>query len=268
MSHTPVSQPTIGNFTRSNHLAQLSPQTSTTPIPFGLWTTITTAKILYTSSTQMQELTGMTTPIIKELPLPLSAMNNRAQIGTMTEYASGPQGSSGEKTTQAPTLHEQEHSYPRNAGSSTTSIQTLNLHDQSLLLPFLLLLTHLAFSHSLSQKQVPVPRYNNSVSEEAPDRTHAHRPLQRLFRPYPKPTPHPHPYLRLRLRNPYYAIKSTFDTSTNPMLCRLHKPTFRHHYNKLRRCITSSNIPRWTPHKSCKLWPPSPRILPHSHQQC
>lgn len=80
------------------------------------------------------------------------------------------------------------------------------------------------------------------MSDEA-GRAWARKPLQRLFRLYPKPTPHPHPYSRLHLRNPYYAIKLTFDTSTNPTLRRQLKPTFRHRHNQLLRHTASINIP-------------------------
>lgn len=199
----------------------------------------------------------MTTPIIKESLSPLSVTNNRAHFDTTISHASGLRDVFGEKTTLAHTSPEPEHSYPKSAGSSTISTWTLNLHDQSLLLSFPLSPTHLISPYSLSQKQVPAPQYNNSVSEEAPGYTRARKPLQRLFRPYPKLTPHPHPYLYLRLRNSYYVIKSTFNTSTNSTLHRLHKPIFRHHHNKLRHHLTSTNIPRWISHKSCRLLPPS-----------
>lgn len=261
----PTSPPhvaTIGNFTRSDRLASLSLQPSTTPVPFGLRQTKASAKILYTSSTQTPEPIGTTTSITKESLSPPSVTNNRARIDITTKSAFGSREDTGEKTIQAPTYPDPEHYYLRSAGSSTTSTQTLNLHDQSLLHSFPLSPTHPVFPHSLSQKPVPAPQH--SASEEAVGRTRARKPLQRLFRPYPKPTPHPHPYPRLRLRNPYYAIKSTFDTSTNPTLRRQYKPTFRHLHNKLRRRTTSVNIPRWIPTKSCRLSPPSQTTLPRS----
>lgn len=72
---------------------------STTPVPFDLWATTATAKILYTSSTQTQEPIGITTPIVKESPSPPSVTNNHAHISTTIEYASGSQGKLGEKMT-------------------------------------------------------------------------------------------------------------------------------------------------------------------------
>lgn len=141
---------TIGNFTCSNWLASLSLQPSTTPAPFGLWAMTASVQILYTSSTQMQELIGTTMPIIKESPSLPSVTNNHVHIGTTTKHVSESQGNSGEETIRAPTSHRQEHFYSRNAGSSTTNIRTLNFYDPSLLLSFPLLPTYLVFPHSLS----------------------------------------------------------------------------------------------------------------------
>lgn len=177
---------------------------------------------------QTSATTGMTMLIIKELLLPLSAMSSRAPINAMTNPISRSHTVFGEKMTQTHMLYGLEHSYPRNVGSSTTNTRTLNLCDQSLLHSFLLSPTPLSFLHSHSLRQVPALQYSNSTSEEAPGCTCAHKPLQRLFRLYPKPTPYPHSYPPLHLRNPYYAIKSTFDTLTNLMLHRQYKLTFRY----------------------------------------
>lgn len=156
-------------------------------------------------------------------------------------------------------MHRHKLSYPKNAGSNTTSILNLNFRDQSSSpssLPSLpLLQIHLRFPHSSFLKQVLVPLPPHFVSEETVSRTHIRRPLQHLFRPYPKPTLHPHLYPRLRLHNPYYAIKLMFDISTNLMLHRLYKPIFWHCYNKLRHYLTSVNIPRWIPYRLCRLSP-------------
>lgn len=179
-----------------------------------------TVKILFMSLTQTLATTNMTTLTIRKLLLPLSATSSRAPIDTMTDPASGSHDVFGEKTTQIPMLHEHECSYPKSAGLNTTSTPSLNLHDESLLHSFLLSLTLLGFPYSLSLKQILVPRYNNFVLEEAADCTYACKLLQHLFRPYPKPTPHLHPYPCLHFRNSYYMIKSTFNTSTNPTLCR------------------------------------------------
>lgn len=197
-----------------------------TSVPFDLQVTIVSVKILYMSLIQSQELTGTTIPTIKESLSPRSATINYVPTGTTTSHAFGLQDAFGEKTTQALTSHGREHSYLKSTGSSTISIQTLNLHDLSLLHSFLLSPTLLGFPPSHSLKQVPALQYNNSASEEVAGCTCACKPLQRLFRPYLKLTPHPHLYLRLRVKNPYYEIKSMFNTSTNPQLHRLHKPTF------------------------------------------
>lgn len=267
MFHTSDLSPIIGNFTHSDHLAQLSPQTSTLPVPFGLRAKTATAKILYTSSTQTQEPISTTTPIIGKSPSPPSATNNRAHTGTITKYASGSQGKLGEKTTRASTSPDPKHFYPKSVGLNTTNTPSLNLHNWSSLLSSPLSLhqpqTHLEFPHSNFQKPVLALQPHRSVSDEA-GHTHARRPLQRLFRPYPKPTPHPHPYLRLRPCNPYYVIKSTFDMSTNPTLRHLYKPTFWHRHNQLRPRLTSINIRRWIPIRLCRLSPPSRTTLPRS----
>lgn len=102
---------------------------------------------------------------------------------------------------------------------------------------------------------------HHSMSEEAASHTYACRPLQRLFRPYPKPTPYLHLYLCLRLNNQFYKIKLMFDTSTNPMLHCLYKLTFWHHHNKLCHHLTFVNISRWTLHKSYRHSPPSRTVL-------
>lgn len=122
--------------------------------------------------------------------------------------------------------------------------------------------THLGFPYLNFPKPVLAPQPHHSISDKAASRTYAHKPLQRLFRPYPKLTPYPHPYPHLCLRNPYYTIKLTFNMSTNPMLCRQHKPTFRHRYNQLRHRTTFINIPRWIPYKSCRLSTPSSKVSP------
>lgn len=147
MFHTSVLQPTIGNFTRSDRLAYLSPQTSITPVPFGFQAMTASARILYTFSMQIQEPTGTTTPITKELLSPPSATNNPAHTDTTINLASGPLNAFGEKTIQALTSHGHELFYPKSARSSTTSTLTLNLHDQSLLHSFLLSPTLLDFPH-------------------------------------------------------------------------------------------------------------------------
>lgn len=219
------------------------------------------------SSTQTQAPTGTTTPTTEESPSPPSATNSRAPTDTTTKYASGSQGRLGETTTRAPTSLDPEYSYQKNAGLNTTSTPSQNPRDRSLPHSSPLSLhqprTHLGFPHSNSQKPVLAPQPHHSVSDKA-SRTRARKPLQRLFRPYPKPTPHLHPYPRLRLRNPYYAIKSTFDTSTNPTLRRQFKPTFRRHHNQLLHHTASINIPRWIPNRSCRLLPPSPPALQRS----
>lgn len=87
---------------------------------------------------------------------------------------------------------------------------------------------HLGFPYSSSLKPVLTPQPHHSVSNETAGHTHVRRPLQYLFRLYPRPTLHPHPYSCLCIRNLYYAVKLTFDMSTNPMLRHLHKPTFWH----------------------------------------
>lgn len=120
------------------------------------------------------------------------------------------------------------------------------------------------FSHLSSQKQAPVLLPHHSMSDEAVSCTYAHRPLQHLFRPYPKPTPHLYPYSRLRLNNSYYAIKALFDILTNPTLHHQHKPTFWLHHNKLLCHLVSINISQWILHKLCRLLPPSPMVSPPS----
>lgn len=262
-SHTLGPQPTIGNFTCSDCLAQLSPQMSIILVPFSLRAMKVTVKILFMSSTQTSATIGTTTPTIRELPLQPSATSSCALIGTTTDLVSGSHNVFGEKTTQTHMSHEHKLFYPKNTGLNTTSIPSLNLHNQSLLHFFPLSPTHLAFPHSHYPKPILASQPYHSVSDEAVSRTYVRKPLQCLFRPYPKPTPHSHPYPYLHLCNPYYAVKSTFNTSTNPTLCRLHKPTFQHRHNKLRRHLTSINIPRWIPHKSCRLSPPLPTTLQH-----
>lgn len=118
----------------------------------------------------------------------------------------------------------------------------------------------LGFPHLSSQKPVLALKPHHSVSNEVASCTYGCRPLQCLFRPYSKPTLYLHLYLHLRLRNPYYAIKLTFNTSSNLTLCYLHKPTFRHRHNKLRHCLISINIPKWIPHRLCRLSPPLPTV--------
>lgn len=186
-----------------------------------------------------------------------SVRNNHVPIATIINHAFGSHDASGRKTTPPLMSVDSESSLPKNVALSTTNTPHRPLRNRSSP-PSLPLSprqppTHLGFPHSNSQKPVPAPQPHHSVSDEAADRTCARKPLQRLFRPYPKPTLHLHPYPRLCLRNPYYTIKSTFDMSTNPTLRRLHKPTFWHRHNKLRHRITSTNIPRWIPHRSCKL---------------
>lgn len=204
-------------------------------------------KILFMSSTQTLAMIGTTTPTIRELLLPLSATSNRASITTMTSHVSGSYTVFGEKTTQIPTLHGHELFYPKNAGSNITSIPSPNLLDRSSLPSSPPSLhqpqTHSVSLYSTSLKPVLAPQLPCSVSDNAPNRIHIRRPLQRLFRPYPKLTPHLHLYPRLRLRNPYYTVKSIFDTSMNPMLRHPYKPTFWHCHNKLCRHLTSVNIP-------------------------
>lgn len=228
----------------------------------------TTAKILYMSLTQTQELTSITMLSWRDTLRTLSATNSRVPIDTTTNCASGSRDASERKTTPPLTSSESKPSLWKNAGSSTTSIpprthQSLSSPPSSLPSPCQPQL-HLGSLHSTFQKPVLVPLLSHSMSNDAPNCTYVYRPLQHLFRPYPKPTPHPHPYPCLCLRNPYYMIKSMFDTSTNPMLRRLYKPTFRHYHNKLCCRTISINIPRWTSHKLCKLWPPLPRISPPS----
>lgn len=204
-------------------------------------------KILYTSSTQTSELTSMTTPSLRDSQQTPSAKNNCPPIATTTNHASGSRSTSGKKMTRLHTSHENISSLQKNAGPSTTSIppQTRrSLSSPPSSLPSLRQLrTHPEFLHSTSQKPVLAPLPPRSVSDDVPNHTHARGPLQHLFRPYPKLTPHLHPHPRLRLNNPYYEIRSTFDTSTNPQLCRQYKPMFQHHHNKLLHCTTSINIP-------------------------
>lgn len=186
----------------------------------------------------------MTTPIIKESPSPLSAMINHVPIDIMINHASRLRNIFREKTTPAHISPGLKHFYPRNIGLNTIITPTLNLYNPSPLRFFPLSPIHLAFSHSLFSKLVLAPQPHYSASEEAPGCICAYKPLQHLFKPYPKPTLHLHLHLHLHLCNPYYAIKSMFDTLTNPMLHHLHKPTFRHHHNKLHRRLTSINILR------------------------
>lgn len=246
---------------RSDRLASLIPRHSNTLVPFGLQVMKTTAKILYMSSTQMPEPTGTTTPNPRDSLRILSATNNRAPIDTITKHASGSCDASGKKTTPPLTSVDSESSLPKNVGLSITNtlhqpLRNWNSPPSSPLSPRQPP-TYLESLHSNSQKPVLAPHHYHSTSEEV-GCTCARKLLQHLFRPYPKPTPHPHLYPRLRLRNLYYAIKSTFNTSTNPTLCRQHKPTFRHRYNQLRRHTASINIPRWILNRSCKRLLPSP----------
>lgn len=176
---------------------------------------------------QTQELTGTTTPTIRKSPSLLSAIINCVPIGTTTDHVSGPRDVSREKMTQAHMSHRHAQSYLRNAGLNTINTPTLNLHDLSSLCSFLFSPTYFSFSHSHSPKPL-APQSHHSVSEEVPDPIHVRKPLQSLFRPYPKLTPHLHPYLCLQLNNLYYDIKSTFDMSTNLTLHCKHKPTFWH----------------------------------------
>lgn len=124
--------------------------------------------------------------------------------------------------------------------------------------------TLLSSLHSLYPKPVLALQLPHSMSNETVGRTPVHRPRQCLFRPYPKPTPYLYPYLCLCLCNSYYVIKSTFDTSTNSTLYRLHKPMFRHRHNQLCRYTTSVNIPRWIPHRLYRLSPLSQITSPCS----
>lgn len=90
-----------------------------------------TVRILYTSSTQTQELIGMTTLITEGSLSPPSVTSSRAHTGTTTRYASRSQGKLGKKMTQAPTSPDPEHSYQKNAGLNTTSTPSQNLRDRS-----------------------------------------------------------------------------------------------------------------------------------------
>lgn len=172
------------------------------------------------SSTQTSESIGMTTLSQKDTPPTPSARNNCAPIAITTSHASEFYNTSGKKMTRLHTLHENASLLQKNAGPSTTSTphQTLLNQSSSLSLPLSLSRppTHLEFPHLNSLKPVPAPQPHHSISDVTAGCTHARRPLQRLFRPYPKPTPHLHPYPCLHLNNPYYKIRSMFDTSTNP----------------------------------------------------
>lgn len=200
------------------------------------------------SSTQMQEPIGTTTLNQRDILRSPSAKSSPARIDTTTNPTSGSHSTSGKKTTRVHTSHVHESSPLKNVGQSITNIPLRPLRNQSSQPSSPLSPrqppTHFGFPHSNSSKPVPVLQPHHSVSDVTVDRTYACRPLQHLFRPYSKPTPHPHLYPRLRLHNPYYAVKSTFDTSTNPTFRRLHKLTFRHCHNKLCHHITSVNIPR------------------------
>lgn len=191
---------------------------SSTLVPFGLQAMTVIAKILYTFLIQILEPIGRTILTIKESLSPRSVINNHAQTDTTTSCASGLWDIFGEKTTQAHISHGHELFYLKNAGSNTTSIPSLNLRNWSSLHSFLLLPTHLAFSHSHFQNPVLAPQPHHSMSEEVPGYIYTHKSLQHLFKPYPKLTPYLHPYLHLYLYNPYYVIKLMFNTSTNPQL--------------------------------------------------
>lgn len=140
-----------------------------------------------------------------------------------------------------------ESSPPKNVGLNIINTPLRPLRNRSLL-HFLPLLSHqpqtyLRFPHSNSPKPVLALHPHHSMLNEVAGCTHAHRPLQHLFRPYPKPTLHPHPYPCLHLNNWFHEIKSMFDTSTNLQLRCQYKLIFRLHHNKLLYHTTSINIP-------------------------
>lgn len=205
-----------------------------------------TVRILCTSLMQTQKPTGTTTPNLRDTLKSLSATNNLALTGTMTNPSSGSCSTFGTKTTRVHMSHTYESSPSKNVGPNTTNTLLRPLRSRNSLPSSPLLPrqppTHLGFPPSNSLKPILASQPHHSVSDVIVGHTHIRKPLQHLFKLYPKPTPHPYPYPRLCLRNSYYTIKSMFDISINPMLYHQHKLTFWHHHNKLHHCTTSINI--------------------------